>query len=110
MLPAPDEETQATVTRERVTALRSFFPISSEMDIENQGDIESDKLKQENLQLGQWQPTNWPLNSVSNPMYVQRMLHEHDVLYARPMFQAPALFSGGSMDDEATLFGSYPMF
>ena len=109
MLP-PDDETQATVTQERVTALRPFFPVSSEMDIEDQGDIESDKLKQENLQLGQWQPINWPLNSVSNPIFVQNMLHEHDVLFARPMFQAPAIYSGGTMDEEATLFGSYPMF
>jgi hypothetical protein len=109
MLP-PDEETQATVTQERVTALRGFFPVSGEDDMDEQGDIESDRLKQENLQIGQWQPTNWPLNSVSNPMYVSRMLHEHDILYAKPMFQAPAVYSGGSMDDEATLYGSYPMF
>jgi hypothetical protein len=105
-----DEETQATITQERVTALRPFFPTTGEDDMDEQADLQSEKLKQENLQLGQWQPTNWPLNSLSNPLYVSRMLHEHDIKYADPMFQAPAIYSGGTMDEGATLYGSYPMF
>jgi hypothetical protein len=106
-----DDETQATVTQQRVVALRPFMPIAAEDDIEEQGNAYSDRLKQENLQIGQFLPEGWPLGGNSNPLHVGNLLHEYDIRYMGHMdpFVAPPIYSGGTMDEETTLYGAYPI-
>jgi hypothetical protein len=108
---APVEETQATVTQERVSALRPFMPLGAEDDVNEQGNLQSDRLKQDNLQLGQFLPQGWPLGGTSNPLHVANILHEYDIRYMGAMdpFIGPPIYSGGTMDEETTLYGEYPI-
>ena len=67
---------------------------------------ESDKLKQENLMMGQYKPPNWPLGNIDNPLWLGNMKNKA-MRWGGELETMPMKFKGGSLTEGAKLYGSY---
>ncbi len=105
--PAEDTSYQALVDSERDTlnSLRPFFPIMGTDALEDT--VEMDELKQQNILMGQMRPVNWPLGNIDNKFWVDNLRRE-GFRYTGKLQVMPTLYSGGSLTDGATLYGSWP--
>ena len=88
------------------STLRPFLPIAGEDAMDEQDDEESDRLKEQNLLMGQFKSPNWPLGNVDNPFWIGNKINE-GMRFSDPLFAMPAVYNGGTLQEGATLFGSY---
>ena len=108
--PKPGEPEDSTRASDRITALRPFFPIAGEdvftkrepMDI-----IKDEHLRATNAELGMIRPTNWPKGSVDNPVWIAQQIEKDRRFYGGPLLASHAFYSGGTMTDGDTLYGTY---
>ena len=96
-----------TMEKERLASLRPFFPVAGTDAFDDQQDEEADRLKHQNLLMGQCKPANWPLGNMDNKLWVGNQANE-GLRYMPTMFEMPVKYSGGTLTDGATLYGSYP--
>jgi hypothetical protein len=86
--------------------LRVFLPIAGDDSIEEQGDDESMYLKAQNLMMGQYKPSNWPLGNVDNPFWLGNQANT-GIRFSGQLNEMPAVMSGGTLTEGAKLYGSY---
>jgi hypothetical protein len=92
---------------DHIHSLLPFLPIAGTDIFDEQTTLESDKLKQQNLLIGQYRPPNWPLGNVDNPIWLGNLKNLGLRLGSGSSFEMPPRFKGGSLTDGAKLYGSY---
>lgn len=85
-------------------SLRPFFPVMGTDALEEQQTEEADLLKRENLMMGMTAYN--PLGQLDNKFWLGNMANQ-GMRNMGEMFEMPVLYSGGTLTDGATLFGSY---
>jgi hypothetical protein len=87
-------------------SLLPFLPIAGTDIFDEQTTVEADKLKQQNLLIGQYRPPNWPLGNVDNPIWLGNLKNQ-GLKWSGKAFDMPPSFKGGSLTDGAKMYGSY---
>jgi hypothetical protein len=95
-----------TMEKDRLASLRPFFPVAGTDAFDDQQDDDADRLKHQNLMMGMKKPPNWPLGNVDNKFWLSNLANE-GLRYSGELFPMPVLYSGGTLTDGATLYGSY---
>jgi hypothetical protein len=85
-------------------ALRPFLPIMGTDALHEQETEEADRMKVQNLMMGQYKPTNFPLGNISNPFWISNMAHE-GIVQMDPLKLMPTLYQGLSITEGAPLYG-----
>jgi len=88
------------------STLRPFLPIAGTDAMDEQDNEESDRLKEQNLLMGMYKSPNWPLGNVDNPFWIGNKINE-GMRFTDPLFAMPTVYNGGTLQEGATLFGSY---
>jgi len=89
--------------KERLLSLRPFLAVAGTSLLDVQEDEESDRLKMNNLTMGQT-PYN-PLGILDNKLALSQMATD-GLRYGGDTFVMPMLYSGGTLTNGATLYGS----
>jgi hypothetical protein len=89
--------------KERLLSLRPFLATAGTDLFDVQQDEEADRLKMHNLTMGQ--VPYYPLGIMDNKLALSQMATD-GMRYAGDTFTMPTLYSGGTLTNGATLYGS----
>lgn len=102
----PSLEDKLETERDRLLSLRTFFPVLGSSDglLDEQQSDEADVIKQANLLLGM--TPHHVLGRLDNPFWLSNLSND-GLRYIPDMMDMPVIYSGGTLTDGATLYGSY---